>query len=322
MIVAARAERSSSGGRSPGIVLARSVLPTPGGPVRSSPCPPASAISSARRAPCWPRTSARSGTAASGSTIAGPAATSPSPIVTRGIATGFRRGRRARTASAASARVPTPTIAGPPASRASSTTAVPTTTRAIPAGSAATIGSTPGTGRTSPPSDSSPRNATGNDPARTCSEPSRMPRAMARSSDAPPLRRSAGARLIVIRRGGKVKPALRIAPRTRSRASWSAVSARPTMVKPGKPGATSTSTRMNRPSRPSSVADGTTASTPRTLAPATHLRLTRELPRRSRHARTRLSAPAPLRPRWRQPSACRSRERNEGATPRAPSRPS
>ena len=99
--------------------------------------------------------------------------------------------------------------------------------------------------------------------ARPGPAPSRAgsPMAIARSSDEPAFRSSAGARLTVIRRGGWMNPALRSAPRTRSRASWSAVSARPTIVKPGRPGATSTSTRMNRPSRPNSVADGTMAST-------------------------------------------------------------
>ena len=137
--------------------------------------------------------------------------------------------------------------------------------------SAATIGNMPGTARRSPPSDSSPMNA--HRPlARTWSEPSRMPMAMARSSEAPALRRSAGARLTVIRRGGNARPLLRIAPRTRSRASWSAASGRPTMVNPGRPGATSTSTRMTRPSMPWSVAARTVASTPgpyrRRLTPA------------------------------------------------------
>ena len=118
----------------------------------------------------------------------------------------------------------------------------------VPA-SAATMGRIPGTGRTSPPSDSSPMNAQ-RPLARTCSEPSRIPSAIARSSPAPALRTSAGARLTVIRRGGKARPLFRIAPRTRSRASWRAVSGRPTMVKPGSPGATSTSTRITRPSMP------------------------------------------------------------------------
>ena len=111
------------------------------------------------------------------------------------------------------------------------------------------------------PSDSSPISATRPGPARTCSEPSRIPTAIARSSEAPAFRRSAGARLTVIRRGGWTNPALRSAPRTRSRASWSAASASPTIVNPGSPGATSTSTRISRPSRPWSVADGTMANT-------------------------------------------------------------
>ena len=132
--------------------------------------------------------------------------------------------------------------------------------RAPARASAATIGRMPGTPVTSPPSESSPRRAVGAEPALVCSDPSRMPTAMARSSDAPALRRSAGARLTVIRRAGNVKPALRIAPRTRSRASFMAVSGRPTMVNPGNPGATSTSTRMTRPSRPRRVAEATTAS--------------------------------------------------------------
>ncbi len=47
---------------------------------------------------------------------------------------------------------------------------------------------------------------------------------------------SAGARFTVMRRGGWTKPAFRSAPRTRSRASRRAASARPTIVNPGRPG--------------------------------------------------------------------------------------
>ena len=138
--------------------------------------------------------------------------------------------------STASARVSTPTTSIPSTSLASATAAAATTTRRRPRRARTeTIGRTPGTARTSPPSDSSPISATRPGPARTCSDPSRMPTAIARSSEAPALRRSAGARLTVIRRGGWTNPALRNAPRTRSRASCSAVSARPTMVKPGQP---------------------------------------------------------------------------------------
>ena len=97
--------------------------------------------------------------------------------------------------------------------------------------------------------------------ATSWSEPNSTANAIGRSSDAPVLRNSAGARFTVIRRGGQVKPVFRIAPRTRSRASDSAASGRPTIVSPGRPGATSTSTLTSRPSSPTRVADSTVAST-------------------------------------------------------------
>ena len=53
--------------------------------------------------------------------------------------------------------------------------------------------------------------------------------AMGRSYAGPSFLRSAGARLTVMRRIGNSQPELRIAARTRSRASWTALSARPTM---------------------------------------------------------------------------------------------
>ena len=159
-------------------------------------------------------------------------------------------------------------------------------------------------------------------PARTCSDPSRIPTAIARSSEAPALRRSAGARLTVIRRGGWTNPALRSAPRTRSRASWSAASASPTTVNPGRPGATSTSTRMNRPSRPWSVADGTIASTPRTLRAGAHPPVTARLTRRLTQGDIRRRRPNARDGRLRARPACRPPGRNGAATRRAPSRPS
>src|SRR4051794_4189162 len=186
----------------------------------------------------------------------------PTSSIRGGAGATRRRRPLDRTTSIASARVSTPTTSSPAISRASSTAAVATTTRRRPRrASTATMGSTPGTARTSAPSESSPINAARPGPARTCSEPSRIPTAIARSSDAPAFRRSAGARLTVIRRGGWTNPAFRSAPRTRSRASWRAASARPTIVNPGSPGATSTSTRISRPSSPWSVADGTMANT-------------------------------------------------------------
>ena len=67
--------------------------------------------------------------------------------------------------------------------------------------------------------------------------------AIARSNPGPALRRLAGARLTVIRRSGNSKPQLTSAARTRSRASRTAASGRPTIEKAGSPRWTSTSTR-------------------------------------------------------------------------------
>ena len=226
--------------------------------------------------------------------------------------TAFRL-RRAWTIATASRNRSTPATSIPSTSLASSTASAATRTRAMPRRArAATIGRTPGTDRTSPPSDSSPMSATPSGRARICSDPRRMPTAMARSSEAPVLRRSAGARLTVIRRGGWANPSLRSAPRTRSRASWSAASASPTTVNPGSPGATSTSTRMKRPARPWSVADGTMASTSGRYARALTSRSTAAHPGLIGRGRA---------PRRRRRPACRPRERNGAATRRAPSRP-
>ena len=254
-IVAASASSSSSGGSRPGIVRASSVLPEPGGPISSRPWPPASAISSARRASSCPRTSARSGHG-SARRVGGLDRRSPHGLVAS---------RRARPASGAWSRLASPASSGRTASTASPSVArrrssrspaparpprspprvrPPAARRAgrAPRASAAA----PAPRRTSPPSDSSPSSAH-RPAARTWSEPSRIASAIARSSDEPVLRRSAGARLTVIRRGGWTNPLLRSAPRTRSRASWSAASGSPTIEKPGSPGATSTSTRTTRP---------------------------------------------------------------------------
>ena len=158
--------------------------------------------------------------------------------------------RRARSASTASGIEPTGRISTPPTSRASAAPSAGTTTRATPRRARArTIGSRPGTDRTSPPSESSPINAARPARAVNCSEPTRIPIAIARSAADPVLGRSAGARLTVMRRGGWTKPEFRSAPRTRSRASRMPTSASPTIVKPGRPGATSTSTRITRPSK-------------------------------------------------------------------------
>ena len=81
-----------------------------------------------------------------------------------------------------------------------------------------------------------------------------MPSAMGRSKPVPPFRTSAGARLTVIRCGGKWKPEFRMAVRTRSRLSLTLVSGRPTRLKLGNPYDTSTSTTTGQDSSPKTVA--------------------------------------------------------------------
>ncbi len=160
------AAASSSGGNRPGIVRARSVLPTPGGPIRSRPCPPARAISSA--APSLDLTP-----------DLGQVGNDPQLAPVR--AAGARRSPRVpdpRSSRAASrralaeidarARRPPHRPGWLPRRHPPHRRAVPRRRPVLPPrpdGSrgvrcAATIGRMPGTGRTSPPSPSSPIRAT------------------------------------------------------------------------------------------------------------------------------------------------------------------
>jgi hypothetical protein len=91
-------------------------------------------------------------------------------------------------------------------------------------------------------------------------EATRMPSAMGRSKRPDSLGRSAGARLTVMRRCGNSKPQFWIAARTRSRASLTSVSGRPTRVKEGKPAARWTSTVTSGAARPASARERRTAS--------------------------------------------------------------
>ena len=63
-----------------------------------------------------------------------------------------------------------------------------------------------------------------------------------------------------MRRCGNSKPEFLMAARTRSRASCTAVSGSPTMVKAGRPGAMSTSTSTMDPSNPTTAQLRTRAS--------------------------------------------------------------
>src|SRR5262249_46235095 len=64
------------------------------------------------------------------------------------------------------------------------------------------------------------------------------PSAIGRSSRLPSFGTSAGARLTVMRRAGSARPEATSAARTRSRASDTALSGRPTTLNAGSPGAT------------------------------------------------------------------------------------
>jgi hypothetical protein len=208
MIVAMRASSSPRGGSRLGTVRARSVLPDPGGPIITRQWPPASAISIPRRASNWPLTSSRSGPpplpALDAAAVPGSLCSSArfSANSTRGGRCLAPPRRLSLSNMAASASVAAPTTSTPPARRASTSPSAGTMMRLTrrPA-KATTMGRSPGTGLNSPPSDSSPRTAQ-RPSALTCSEPTRIPRAMARSKEAPLLRSSAGARFTVMRRGG------------------------------------------------------------------------------------------------------------------------
>ena len=101
------------------------------------------------------------------------------------------------------------------------------------AAASSVIASTPGSPRIEPSRASSPashQSASGR--SGICSEAQRIAAAIARSNPGPALRRSAGARLAVIRLSGKSNPQLTIAARTRSRDSRTAASGSPTRRRP------------------------------------------------------------------------------------------
>ncbi len=131
----------------------------------------------------------------------------------------------------------------------------------------AAMGSTPRTGRNVPSSASSPtKSVPSRAPASTTPAAHSMPTAIGTSKAAPSLRRSAGARLTVIRRGGSLNPLFSSAPRIRTRPSRTPASGSPTMLQPGRPTATSTSTSMAAASIPTTAAEATRANMPRVFA--------------------------------------------------------
>ena len=248
---ATAAEASASsvdmGGSRPGRRCASIDLPVPGGPNNSSECAPPAATSSARRACNWPRTSARSGTLAPASGGGPASATGASavwPLRCAHTASRLAAGSTlARRASAASAALP-----------AGNTSPRP------PRPAASAAANTPRTGRRSPVSDSSPQNSSASMRSMaTWPDAARMPTAIARSKRPPSLGRSAGARLTVMRRWGNSNCEDWIAARTRSRASRTSVSGRPTRLKAGRPLARWTSTVTSGAASPSSARARTSA---------------------------------------------------------------
>ena len=230
------------------------VLPVPGGPIMSTLCAPAAAISRPRLACAWPRTSAKSSPSRSGA--AGP----PEPpsgrdggdlalavevldrVVQGGdgddldardhAGLGRVAGRHEQRREALAARVQRDRRARrAPAARCRRATARPSRAR----------------DRAGPASRGRWR--------RGCPPPSAGRRRR------PPCGASAGARFTVIRSIGNSRPTLWIAARTRSRLSRTVESGRPTVVNDGKPAVTSTSTKTVAASTPESVAERTRAST-------------------------------------------------------------
>jgi len=185
---ASSASASVIGGSRPGRRCASMDLPEPGGPSMRIEWAPAAAISSARLACGWPRTSPRSGAASGG--------------------TGLRVTRCGASSPSCSAAHSAPRwcetrISAEEARLASARLAVGSSRRCPAATAFSAADKAPCTGRISPDNDSSPRiSSFSRRSGGTCAEAARMPRAIARSKRPPSLGRSAGARLQVMRRLG------------------------------------------------------------------------------------------------------------------------
>ena len=164
-----------------------------------------------------------------------------------------------RRSAMASGSVETPTAARPVRIRASASFSAGTSSRRIFSSRARiAMGRTPVTREMLPSSPSSPTAMT---PSRACSGRSptaaRMTRAMGRSKRQPLFGRSAGARLMVIRFGGRAISMFLRAVLTRSSASRTWAVRSPTMVKWGSPSETSASIRIGTTSIPRIAAEQT-----------------------------------------------------------------
>ncbi len=239
IIEVSSASAGVSGGRIPGKRAASMDLPDPGVPIINRWCRPAAAISSARLARSCPLTSRRS-------RPVGPSRTSPGSDGARQVWPvkcwiTSRRLVAARTLTA-------PTHAASAPQAFGHISVLPSSAAAIAAGRA------PITGTRDPSSDNSP-NATqvSISSLGTISIAARSAIAIGRSKCDPSFGRSAGDRLIVIRLDGSAIDSVDSAERTRSRASLTALSGRPTMAKDGRPGVTAHCTSTIRASTPSNA---------------------------------------------------------------------
>ncbi len=154
--------------------------------------------------------------------------------------------------STAARSVAEPRTSTPGTSAASEAFPRGTTSRRQPRRAACSaIARAPGTGRSDPSRASSPTAPT---PASAAGaiwpDAQRIASASGRSYCGPALRRSAGARLATMRRAGTWNAWLASPERTRSRASCTAASGRPTTEKAGRPARRSTSTSTVEVSRP------------------------------------------------------------------------
>ena len=205
-------------------------LPLPGGPIIKTLWPPAAAICKARLAPAWPFTSAMS--MPNGAGVGGLAlikGQSLRPAVSAS-------GAKACTTSLRCCAPCTLMCGTQAASRALSMGK--TKRKGLSwAANARPMAKAPRTGRKSPDKDNSPANSwPAMAAASTTPLAAKMPMAMGRSKRPESLGKSAGARLTVMRLLlGNDRPAFCMAHRTRSRASLTSVSARPTKVKLGSP---------------------------------------------------------------------------------------
>ena len=162
------------------------------------------------------------------------------------------------------AQVSAPTTSSPSTSAASAAFATARRAARSPRARApSAIASAPWIGRSPPLSASSPQTAeVASASGGIWPVAARSATAIARSKPGPALRTCAGARLTVSRWSGNSSSELSSAARTRSRASRTAASGRPTIENAGSPRRRSTSTVTSRLSMPSRANVATFASTP------------------------------------------------------------